>query len=111
MEVVVISGDTRERAERTRTEWGLEGLTLGYGQSVESMRGWGLFVSAGIKQGEPELFGEPGLFLIRPDGTVYYQSIQSMPFGRPSFAELLKAVDFVVEHQYPARGEVASRAA
>ena len=55
--------------------------------------------------GGAELFGEPGLFLIRPDHTVYYQAIQSMPFGRPSFRGMLGGIDFVLENDYPARGE------
>ena len=105
VEGVAISGDTSERAEETKREWGLERLTLGYGQSVDSMREWGLFVSHAIKEGEPAAFGEPGLFLIRPDGTIYYEAIQSMPFGRPSFRELLSAIDFVLQNNYPARGE------
>jgi peroxiredoxin len=105
VEVIAVSGDSRERAERTREEWGLEKVRIGYGQSVGSMREWGLFVSRGIKEGEPDLFAEPGLFLIRPDGTVYYESIQSMPFGRTSFKELLGGLDFVIQNDYPARGE------
>jgi peroxiredoxin len=105
VEVIAISGDTRERAERSASEWGLENVPIGYGQSIESIREWGLFVSHSIKEEEPELFGEPGLFLIRPDGTIYYESIQSMPFGRPSFQEMLGAIDFVTKADYPARGE------
>jgi peroxiredoxin len=107
VEVIAISGDTRDQAEKAKQEWGLENLAIGYGQSIDSMRDWGLFVSRAIKESEPDLFGEPGLFLIRPDGTVYYESIQSMPFGRPSFQEMLSAIDFVLQKDYPARGEVA----
>lgn len=107
VEVIAISGDPRERAERTQREWELDDLRIGYGQSIESMREWGLFVSRAIKESEPDLFGEPGLFLIRPDGTVYYESIQSMPFGRPLFQEMLGAIDFVLQNGYPARGEFA----
>lgn len=105
VEVMAISGDDRERAERTQREWQLGNLPIGYGQSVESMREWGLFISRAIKEGEPAQFGEPGLFLIRPDGTIYYEAIQSMPFARPPLADLLSAIDFVVKNGYPARGE------
>jgi alkyl hydroperoxide reductase subunit AhpC len=105
VEVIAISGDTRERAEQSHREWGLENVPIGYGQSIDSIREWGLFVSPSIKEEEPDLFGEPGLFLIRPDGTVYYESIQSMPFGRPAFQEMLGAIDFVTQADYPARGE------
>ncbi len=55
------------------------------------MRAWGLFVSTGIDDGEPPLFNEPGVFLVRPDGTVYYEAILSMPLGRPKLDDLLTA--------------------
>lgn len=105
VEVITVSGDDRGRAERTKEEWGLENLGVGYGQSIESMRAWGLFISRSIKDEEPPEFGEPGLFLIRPDGTVYYEAINSMPFARPQFSEVLQAIDFVTKNDYPARGE------
>jgi hypothetical protein len=69
------------------------------------MREWGLFVSKAIKDGEPDEFGEPGVFLIRPDGTVYGEILNSMPFGRPHFDELAKSLKWIAEHDYPARGE------
>jgi hypothetical protein len=59
--------------------------------------------SIGIE--EPALFNEPGLFLVRPDGTLYSASIQTMPFVRPRFEELLKALETIISRDYPARGE------
>lgn len=103
--ILAVSGDTRERAEQARREWELSEVPVGYGQSVESMREWGLWVSHAIKDEEPELFGEPGLFLVRPDGTLYYAAVQSMPFARPPFRELIGAIDFALKNDYPARGE------
>ncbi len=108
--VIALSTDTRERAEETRTKWGLTHLDLGYGLSIESARRWGLFVStsrgttsAGVE--EPAEFSEPGLFLVKPDGTLYWSSVSSMPFARPHFNEMLQAIDFVIAKDYPARGE------
>ncbi len=103
--VAAISGDDADRARRAVTEWGLDRLQVGYGQSVESMRAWGLFVSKGITDSEPHLFGEPGVFLIRPDATVYMAAINSMPAARPRIADILGAVKFFTEKDYPARGE------
>ena len=60
--------------------------------------------SVGIE--EPALFSEPGLFLVRPDGTLYWSAVQTMPFSRPHFADVLTALDFVIDKNYPARGEV-----
>jgi peroxiredoxin len=105
VEVVAISTDTRERAERSRKDWGIERLPMAYGLSIDQARQWGLYISTSIKEEEPRLFAEPGLFLVRPDRTLYCASVQTMPFARPSFAEVLQAVAFVTEKNYPARGE------
>lgn len=105
VEVIAVSGDDSERAQRTVEEWKLAQLAIGYGQSIASMRQWGLFVSHGIKVPEPDLFGEPGLFLVRPDGTLYYAAVNSMPFGRPRLDDMLAALDFIIARDYPPRGE------
>jgi len=109
--VVAVSSDTAERAERSKQEWKLPNLRLGYGLPLKLARSWGLYVStsrgmtsAGIE--EPPLFSEPGLFLIRPDRTLYFANVQTMPFARPHFADIVGAIDFVVAKDYPARGEV-----
>jgi peroxiredoxin len=111
--VVAISSDDKERAERTKTEWSLPKLRIGYGLPLSTARAFGLWIStgrgktsAGVE--EPSLFSEPGLLLIKPDRTLYFASVQTMPFARPHFADILTALDFVVEKNYPARGEVVN---
>lgn len=103
---VVISSDTEDRAISAQTDWGLDELTMGYGFSIEEARKWGLYVSTANGEKEPDLFVEPGLFVIRPDGTLYFASVQTMPFARPSFDEVVGGLDFVIKNNYPARGEV-----
>jgi len=44
--------------------------------------------------------------LVRPDRTLYFASVQTMPFARPHFTDILAALDFVIAKNYPARGEV-----
>ncbi len=105
VEVVAISTDTQERAEQSKKDWGIEKLALAYGLGIDQARQWGLSISTSIKKDEPPLFAEPGLFLIRPDRTLYAASVQTMPFARPQFSEVLAAVDFVTKNNYPARGE------
>lgn len=105
VEVVAVSNDDREHANKSKQEWRLNKLSIAYGLSIEKAREWGLFISAAIKESEPPLFAEPGLFLIRPDGTLYCASIQTMPFARPHFGDVLNAIDFVKQKDYPARGE------
>lgn len=108
---IAISGDSQERAEQAKADWKLDKLRVAYGLSLEDARNYGLYVSKGIgttSSGfeEPALFSEPGLFLVRPDGTLYFGTVQTMPFARPSFAEILPALDFVLSRGYPGRGEV-----
>ena len=105
IDVIAVSGETLERTSHLAQEWKLERLNLAYGLTEGQMRAWGLFISRGIDEHEPALFNEPGLFLISPDHTVYYESVLSMPVGRPRLAELLDGIDYWTTHDYPARGE------
>ena len=56
---------------------------------------------------EPALFSEPDVFIVRPDGTLCYGAVQTMPFARPRFDELPAALDFALARNHPARGEYA----
>lgn len=111
LEVVAVSSDGEERARKARDDWGLQRLDVGYGLDLGVARQWGLYVSSsrgktsiGIE--EPKRFNEPGVFLVRPDGTLYWASVQTMPFARPHFRDILAGLDFVIKNDYPARGEV-----
>ncbi len=111
--VVAISTDNVERATSTKQDWGLDRLTIAYGFGIKQARQWGLYVSTtngttsiGIE--EPRMFNEPGLFLVKPDQTLYYVAVQSVPFARPAIDDILKAIEFVLQKNYPARGEVVS---
>lgn len=103
--VIGVSSNKEELAHKTVQEWDIDKLNIGYDFSIEEGRKWGLFASEGIKDSEPDVFLEPALFLIKPDNTLYSASIQSMPFARPKFDELLKSISFVLKEDYPARGE------
>ena len=108
IEVAVVSCNTREVAEEAVAEWGLDRLTVGYGLTVEDAERWGLFVSSALKDTEPPHFVEPGTFVIRPDGELYASIVQTMPFSRPPASSLLSMLDWVIENDYPARGEYDS---
>ncbi len=115
VDVITLSSDPEERARRARDELGLRNLRIGYGLDPDTARRWGLFISsgrgmtsAGVE--EPAQFAEPGLFLVRSDGTLYASAVQTMPFARPHFADVLKALEFVIANNYPARGEVVREA-
>lgn len=114
--VFALSSDTEERARQSAERWKLENLDLGHGLSLDAAREWGLYVSSGkgetsIGIEEPALFSEPALYLVRPDGTLYFGTVQTMPFARPHFDEILKSIDFAVAKDYPARGEIVDHRA
>jgi len=107
---IAVSSDGEERTRAMADKIGAKTLRFGYDLSLAKAKEWGLYISTargktsiGIE--EPALFSEPGLFLVTPEQTLYYGSIQTMPFVRPHFSELVKAVDFAIEKDYPARGE------
>lgn len=112
VQVVAVSSDSEERGVAMADKVKAGAMQMAFGLSLASARQWGLYLSAsrgktsiGIE--EPALFSEPGVFIVRPDGTLYYGAVQTMPFARPSFQDLLGAIDFALAHDYPARGEYA----
>jgi peroxiredoxin len=110
VQVVAISSDDADRAKQMADKISASGVQVGYSLSLRSAREWGLYISTsrgktsiGIE--EPELFSEPAIYIVRPDGTLYYGAAQTMPFARPAFQDLIAAIDFAVAKDYPARGE------
>jgi peroxiredoxin len=109
---IAVSSDAEDRARAMAEKVGANKLRFGYGLELTKAREWGLYISTsrgktsiGIE--EPALFSEPGLFMVTPEQTLYYGSVQTMPFVRPHFAELVGAIDFAIQNNYPARGEYA----
>lgn len=93
---LVISSETADRAEEMARKINAQKLRFAYGLPLASARQWGLTISTsrgttsiGIE--EPPMFSEPGLFLVRQDGTLYWGTTQTMPFARPHFDEILGA--------------------
>ena len=110
VKTIAISSDDEERTRAMQEKISASALRFGHGLSLATAREWGLYISTGrgktsIGLEEPALFSEPGLFMVKPDATLYYGSVQTMPFVRPHFSELLSALDFAIEKNYPARGE------
>ncbi|QLG44963.1 peroxiredoxin-like family protein [Costertonia aggregata] len=102
--LIAISCDNEERAKKAGDTWAIPELPVGYNLSIEKAREWGLFISEGIKDSEPNKFSEPAVFLVKPDNTLYASAIQSMPFARPNWDDMLSAIDYVRKNDYPARG-------
>ncbi len=107
---IAVSSDGDERTRAMADKIDAKSLRFGYDLPLSVARDWGLYISTsrgttsiGIE--EPSLFSEPGLFMVTPQQTLYYGSVQTMPFVRPHFAELVGALDFAIAKDYPARGE------
>ena len=107
---IAVSSDTEERAQQMAEKIEAKDLRFAYDLPLEKAKEWGLYISTsrgltsiGIE--EPALFSEPGLFMVTPDRSLYYGSVQTMPFVRPHFSELVGALDFAIDKNYPARGE------
>ena len=103
--VIAISTDPQDRAEKTVAEWGVHQLPVAYGLSLDQARSWGLYISNAFQEKEPRHFAEPGLFLIRPDMTLYSNVIHTTPFHRHHHADVLEAVDMIRARNYPPRGD------
>lgn len=107
---IAISSDGEDRAREMANRLESTTLRIGYDLPLAKAREWGLYISTsrgktsiGIE--EPALFAEPGLFMVTPQQMLYYGSVQTMPFVRPHFSELIGALDFAIKNDYPARGE------
>ena len=103
--LVAISCNSIDRAQRSVEEWGLEEFDLGYGLSINDARAWRLFISNAITESEPRQFAEPGLALIQPDGVLYSLTVGSTPFHRPHATDVLEALDAISARDYPPRGD------
>ena len=103
--VFAVSMDSPERAQVSHNEWDTHDLPLAHSLDEEIARQWGLYISE-KREGseEPDRFSEPGLFLIKPDMSLYFAVVQNAPFTRPSLDELIEGIDFVTAKDYPTRG-------
>lgn len=102
--VVAASMDGKERGEQTRSKWNIDQFDIGYDLSRGAAEQMGLFLSTAEFEQEPELFAEPAMFLVQPDNSLYAAWVQSSPFARPQLNDIISAVKFVTEKDYPARG-------
>ena len=103
-EVIAVSMDNKEKALKTKSDWSIKNLNIAYGLSEENARRWGLYISKSIKEAESDLFCEPGLFIIKKDGTVYLANTSNMPWARPDLTDFPAKLIFAEENNYPVRG-------
>lgn len=101
--VVAVSMDTFEKANQSHKDWSLDSLPIGYELTRDVAESFGLYLSDAINDEEPDLFTEPAILLFRK--TVFQAGwIQTIPFARPQFEDVLKGVKFMQDKDYPPRG-------
>ncbi|MBT8427036.1 MAG: AhpC/TSA family protein [Erythrobacter sp.] len=103
--VFAVSMDSPERAAVAHVDWETADLPLAHSMTEQKAREWGLYISE-KREGseEPDTFSEPGLFLVKPDGTLHFAVVQNAPFTRPDLDDLLSGLSFTLENDYPTRG-------
>ncbi|MEP3045623.1 MAG: redoxin domain-containing protein [Roseibium sp.] len=104
LDVVVVSADTKEKAQADKDEFGWD-FDLAYGMSEDQMRSLGLYMSEPLSEAETtDIFAEPGAFAIRPNGTLMLVDISNGPAARPDLEELLDGMIFNITNDRPVRG-------
>jgi peroxiredoxin len=104
VEVIAISGDGQEKAGIVAEENGLS-FPVGYNLSTDQMRQLGLYISDPRSPKETDQpFPEPGLYVLRPDGTLQITDISNAPFSRPDLKAVLNGIKFIQANDYPIRG-------
>ncbi|QQL45344.1 peroxiredoxin-like family protein [Sulfuriroseicoccus oceanibius] len=103
-ELVAISGDPLEKAEKMVSTHGLQ-FPVAYGLTVPQMQELGLYVSDPRSPEETDRpFPEPATFALNSDGRLHLIELSNTPFNRADLAELLDTVEWVQENDYPIRG-------
>lgn len=105
-DIVTVSADPLEKAQADVDEYGWT-FPVGYGLTEDQMRSLGLYISAPLSAGETDRnFAEPGVYCVRPDGTVLLVSVSNGPSARPDLDQLLDGMIFTIENDRPPRGTV-----
>lgn len=103
-DVVVVSADPAEKAEADRAEFGWE-FALCHDLSRDQMDSLGVYVTQPLSEAETDRpFAEPGVFVLRPDGSLLLIAISNGPSARPDLAELLDGMIFTKTKDRPPRG-------
>jgi len=105
-DIVVVSSDPEEKAQADQAEfaWAFD---LGYGLTEAQMDTLGLYVTEPLSPAENDRrFAEPGVFVLRPDGSQLLIAISNGPSARPDLVQLLDGMIFTKKNDRPPRGTV-----
>ena len=111
VDYIISSADDKTRATQMLQKVGSTELRFAYNLDIEKAKEWDLYISKGrgktsIGVEELDYFPEPGLFLVKPDKTIFSAYIQSMPFARPQIKDVVNSLNFIIEKKYPTRGNI-----
>jgi peroxiredoxin len=102
-ELVMVSGDPKEKAEAFASEVGLT-IPVAYDLSIAQMKQLGLYISTPRSDTETDRpFPEPGLFIVSPEGKAHIVEIANAPFVRPDLDLIVRGLDRARDG-YPTRG-------
>ncbi len=102
--IITVSADPEDRARQDASEHGWT-FPVGFDLTPAQMTDMGLYMSDPLSSGETDRrFAEPGVFCIRPDGTIQIAAISNGPSARPDLASLLDGMIFTIDNDKPARG-------
>jgi len=102
--ILAVSMDSLERAIRALDEWAIGDLPFAYGMTELQARNYGLYISTRVKPVEPDVFSEPGAYLIKPDGTLYAQFQSTTPWLRLDIDTLYRGIQVAMDRGTPPRG-------
>ena len=97
VDYIISSADDKTRATQMLQKVGSTELRFAYNHDIEKAKEWDLYISKGwgktsIGVEELDYFPEPGLFLVKPDKTIFSAYIQSMPFARPQIKDVVNSL-------------------
>lgn len=103
---LMVSADGVDKAKDIAQKANVDTARIGYGLSlIQARDAWGLPISsARTGSTEPDFFSEPGHFYVAPDNTLYFGWVQTSPFARPALDDIIGAIAFRLDKNYPPRG-------
>lgn len=96
--------DDEERYDQQKQDWTFGDLPVGHDLTEASAREWGLYMSAKSKDAEPDLFAEPIIALVLPDGRLFAYYLQNVPFVLARLDDMLNGLTFILSRDYSIRG-------
>ena len=86
--ILAVSTDTPENSQKLVGKHNLDFPVLA-GLGREAVEAYDLFFN------EERGYAQPAVFILHPDGTVAYASLQSGPLGRPGSDDLLRILSYI----------------